>query len=126
MIGVFAGENDSFLAAFWCRGRQCIKMAGTSRRPKVAMPQRRDVESTYKEVNKRQRRDVSAPNVATLQRRDVSTSFSSQSLKEKGGPEFERRIGDQGTYELGHENQNNSDIDLEEELVICIFLRFGQ
>ena len=44
----------------------------------VLTSQCHDVESTYKEVNKRQRHD--AP---TLQRRDVSTSFSSQSLKGK-------------------------------------------
>ena len=50
--------------------RQCIRMAGTSRRPNVATSQRRDVESIYKEVNK-------------LQRCDVSASFSSQSLKGK-------------------------------------------
>ena len=47
----------------------------TSRPPNVATSQRRDVESTYKEVNKRKRRDVNA-------------SYSSQSLKAKGGPEF--------------------------------------
>ena len=61
----------------------------------------------------------------TLQLRDVSTDYSSQSLKEKGD-QNSRGIGDQGTYELGHGNQNSSDIDLEEEPVICIFLRFGQ
>ena len=46
----------------------------------VTTSQRRDVESTYKEVNKRQRRDAPTsqrPNVATFQRRDVSASFSS-------------------------------------------------
>ena len=63
------------MEAFWSRGRTCIKMAGTSRRPNAATSQRRDVESTYKEVNKRQRRDVNA-------------SYSSQSLKAKGGLEF--------------------------------------
>ena len=50
-------------------------MAGTSQRCNVAMPSRhdgRDVGSTYIEVNKRQRRDVSA-------------SSASQSLKEKRG-----------------------------------------
>ena len=128
MIGLFAGEKGQFLAAFWCRERQCIKMTGTSRRPNVATsqrrnvptsrrpnvvtPQRRDVESTYKEVNKRQRCDASA-------------SYSSQSLKEKG-EQNSRGIEDQGTYELGHGNQNSSDIVLEEEPVICIFLRFAQ
>ena len=88
-----------------------------SRRPHVVTSQRRDVGSTYIEVNKRQRRDV---NVATLQRRDVSASSASQSLKAKRGLEFEG-IRDRGSYELGHENQNISDFDLGEEPVICIF-----
>ena len=58
MIGLFVGEKGQFLVAFWCSGRQCMKMTGMSRRPNVATPQLRDVESTYKEVNKRQRRDA--------------------------------------------------------------------
>ena len=87
----------------------------------VATSQRRDVESTYKEVNKRQRHD--AGNVVTLQRRDVSASYSSQSLKGKW-EENSRGIGDRGSYELGHGIQSSSDIDLYEELVICIFPHF--
>ena len=59
-------------------------MAGTSRRPHVVKPQRRDVGSTNIKVNKQQRRDVS-----TSQRRDVSASSASPSLKAKMGPEFE-------------------------------------
>ena len=55
-------------------------MGGTSRRPNVATPQRRDVGSTNIKVNKRQRRDVSA-------------SSASPPLKAKRGPEFEA-IGD--------------------------------
>ena len=54
-----------------------IRMAGTSRRPNIVTSQRRDVESTYKEVNKRQRRDAPTSrrsNVATLQRCNVATS----------------------------------------------------
>ena len=51
-------------------------MAGTSRRPHVVTPQRRNVGSTNIKVNKRQRRDVSA-------------SSASPSLKAKRGPEFE-------------------------------------
>ena len=58
VIGCLQAEKGQFLAAFWCRRRQCIKMTGTSRRPNVVTSQRRDVESTYKEVNKRQRRDA--------------------------------------------------------------------
>ena len=81
MIGLFAGEKGQFLAAFWCRGRQCIKMTGTSRRPNVATPQLRDVESTYKEVNKRQCRDV------PTSRRQRELFFSI--IKSKRGPEFE-------------------------------------
>ena len=92
----------------------------------VATSQRRDVESTYKEVNKRQRRDAPTsrrPNVTTLQRRDVSASYSSQSLKGKG-EQNSRGIGDRGSYELGHGIQSISDIDLYEEPVICIFPSF--
>ena len=48
----------------------------------VAMSQRRDVGSTYIEVNKWQRRDVSA-------------SYASQSLKVKGDQNFEV-VGDRG------------------------------
>ena len=47
----------------------------TSQRPHIVTSQRRDVGSTYIEVNKRQRRDV-------------NVSFASQSLKAKRGPEF--------------------------------------
>ena len=69
-------------------------MAGTSRRPHVVTSQRRDVGSTNIKVNKRQRRDI-------------STSFASQSLKEKVGPEFK---GDRRSrkYELGHGNHHSS------------------
>ena len=87
--------------------------APTSRRPHVVTPQRRDVESIYKEFNKWRR-----PNVTKLQRRDVSASYSSQSLKAKGDQNSGGGgggIGDQGTYELGHRNKSNSDFDLEEE-----------
>ena len=63
-------------------------------------------------------------NVATSQRRDVSASYSSQSLKGKGDRNS-REIGDRKSYEPGRGNQSNSDIDLEEEPVICIFLCFG-
>ena len=87
-------------------------MAGTSRRPNVATLGQHIKKST-------------SGNVATPQRRDVSASYSSQSLKAKGDQNSRGGIGDQGTYELGHENQNSSDIDLKEEPVICIFLRFG-
>ena len=65
------------------------------------------------------------PNVAKSQRRNVSAGYSSQSLKAKGD-QISRGIGDQGTYELGHGNQDSSDIDLKEEPVICIFFHFGQ
>ena len=82
-------------------------MAGTSRRHHVVTPQRRDVGSTNLKVNKWQRRDVSA-------------SFVFSSLKAKRGAELEAS----GSYELGHGNQSSSDIDLDEEPVICIFSRF--
>ena len=66
----------------------------------VATSQHRDVGSTYIEVNKRQRRDVSA-------------SYASQSLNAKRGPEFEGGIGDRGTYELGHGNHSSRTLTLE-------------
>ena len=79
--------------------------------------QRRDVGSTKLKVNKWQRR-----NASTSRRQ---REFCLLSLKAKRGAEFEASgIGDQGTYELGHGNQNISDVNLEEEPVICIFLRF--
>ena len=59
-------------------------------------------------------------NVSTSQRRDVSVSYSTQSLKGKW-EQNSRGIGDRGSYELGHGIQSNSDIDLYEEPVICIF-----
>ena len=71
-IGVNTGAIDvkrQVLEAFWSRERQCIKMAGTSRRW-----------VNYVEVNKQQRRDVSA-------------SYTSQSLKAKRGTRI-RGIGD--------------------------------
>ena len=46
------------------------------------------------------------------QRRDVSAIPASPSLKAKKGPEFEASKN-QRSYELGHGNQNSSDLDLE-------------
>ena len=98
----------------------------------VATSQRRDVESTYKEVNKRKRRDAPTSRrskVATSQRRDVATSprqceFLLSIIKRKMGTEFEG-IGDWESYEPGCRNQSSSDIDLGEEPAICTFLCFG-
>ena len=72
----------------------------------VATSQRRNVESIYKEVNKRQRRDAPTsrrPNFETLQRRDVSASFSSQSLKGK----WERNLGGS---EIGNRTNQGAEI----------------
>ena len=110
MIGCLQAKKGQFLAAFWCKGRQCIKMTGTSRRPNVVTLSQHIKKST-------------SGNVATLLRRDVSASYSSQSLKGKW-EQNSRGIGDWGSYELGHRIQSSSDIDLYEEPVICIFLRF--
>ena len=41
-----------FLDAFWIRGWKCIKLAGTSRRSKVATSPRRDVLTSRRWVNK--------------------------------------------------------------------------
>ena len=54
--------------------------------------ERRDVPTSRRWVNKRQRHDVSTSqrlNIATLQRRDINAISVSSSLKEKRGPEFE-------------------------------------
>ena len=60
------------------------------------------------------------------QRRDVSTSRRQRELclsiiKSKKRDQNSRH---RGSYELGHGNQSSSDIDLDEEPVICIFPRF--
>ena len=106
-------------------------MAGTSRLPHVVSSQRRDVGSTYIEVNKRQRRDVLTsrrPNVATSQRRDVPTSrrqreFCLSIIKSKKGTRIQG-IGDRGAYELGHGNHNSNNFDLGEEPIILYFSSF--
>ena len=91
-------------------------MTGTSRRPNFATSQRRDVESTYKEVNKQQRRDVPT----SRRQREFLLSI----IKRQMGTEF-GGIGDWESYEPGRGNQSNSDIDLGEEPAICTFLCFG-
>ena len=60
------------------------------------------------------------------QRRDVPTLRRQRELcisiiKSKKG---DQNSGHRGSYELGHGNQSSSDIDLDEEPVICIFPRF--
>ena len=77
--------------------------------------QRRDVGSTYIEVNKRQRRNVST----SRHQREFCLSI----IKSKKGTII-RGIGDRGAYELGHGNHNNSDFDLGEEPVILYFSSF--
>ena len=74
----------------------------------VATSQRRDVGSTNIKVNKRQHREVSANSV-----------FSS--LKAKRGAE----LGVSGIVRTRARKSEQSDIDLEEEPVIYIFLCFG-
>ena len=84
-------------------------MVGTSRRPNVATSQRRDVGSTYIEVNKRQRRDVSA-------------SYSSQSLKAKWGPEFKGGSEIEDVRTRARKSSQQQDFDLGEEPSFCIFI----
>ena len=91
-------------------------MIGTSRRPNVATSPRRDVESTYKEVNKRQRRD--AP--TSRRQRELFLSI----IKRQMGTEFEGGSEIENRTNRGRKPEQ-SDIDLEEEPVICIFLCFG-
>ena len=96
-------------------------MAGTLRRPNVVTSQRRDVGSTI--YRSQQAATSRRPNVVTSQCRDVATSRRQHELclsiiKSKKRDHNSRH---QGSYELGHENQSSSDIDLDEEPVICIF-----
>ena len=72
----------------------------------------------------------------TTQRRDVgSTIYKSQQAATSGrqcelclsiikSKKGDQNSGHRGSYELGHGNQSSSDIDLDEEPVICIFPRF--
>ena len=98
--------------------RQCIRMAGTSRRPNVTTLGQLLCRST-------------SGNVATSQRRDVSTSrrcnvakpvrvLFSHHLKANRM----RILGYRETYRLGGGNQSSNDIDLEEEPEICIVSSF--
>ena len=64
----------------------------------------------------------------TSQRRNVATSqrqrdFYLSIIKSKKGTRIQG-IGDQGAYELRHENHNSSDFDLGEEPVILYFSSF--
>ena len=84
-----------------------MKMSGTSRRPHVATSPRRDVGSTTMQVNKKQRRDVHA--------NAVFSSFKSKQ---------EEELEVSGNVRTRDGNQSSSDIDLEEEPVICIVSSF--
>ena len=86
--------------------------------------QRHDVGSTI--YRSQQATTLRRPNVVTSQRRNVATSrrqreFCSLIIKSEKGVQNSRH---RGSYELGHGNQSSSDIDLDEEPVICIFPRF--
>ena len=104
----------------------------TSRRLHVVTSQRRDVPTSRRWVHIYRSQQAATSrrlNVVTSQRRDVATSrrqrrFYLLIFKSKKGTRI-RGIGDQGAYELGHENHNSSDFDLGEEPVICIFLLLG-
>ena len=122
-------QKDSFWKQFQSSRRQCLKMSGTSRRHP-----RRDVPSSRRWVNYYAGQQVATSqrlNVVTSQRRDVPTSrrsnvatsvrvLFSHHLKANRVQNWRYRE----TYGLGHENQSTSDIDLEEEPVICIISLF--
>ena len=84
-------------------------MAGTSRRPHIVTSQRRNVGSTYIEVNKRQRRDVSA-------------SYASQSLKAKRGPELKGGSEIEDVRTRARKSSQQQDFGLGEEPSFCIFI----
>ena len=79
--------------------------------------QRRDVGSTYIEVNMRQRRDVST----SRRQREFCLSI----VKSKKGTRI-GEIGDRGAYELRHRNHNSSDFDLGEEPSFVFFFFFDR
>ena len=86
MFGVDAGtleQKGSCWKQFWSIWRLC--RSGASRRSHVVTFPRRDVGSTIVQVNKRQRRDVSASSVFPA-------------LKENGGAD----LGHREAYERGH------------------------
>ena len=100
-----------------------MKMSRTSRRSNVATSPRRDVPTSRRWVNYYAGQQAAMSrrlNVATLQRRDVSASAVFSSFKSKQGVDFEVS----GNVRTRGGNQSSSDIDLEEEPVICIVLRF--
>ena len=71
----------------------------------VATSQRRDVGSTYIEVNKRQRRDVST----SRRQHELCLSI----IKSKKVTRIREEIEDRGTYELGHGNHSSRTLTLE-------------
>ena len=87
----------------------------------VATSPRRDIPTSRRWVNKYRSQQAETSrrlNVATLQRRDVSAISASPSLKAK---KVDKNSRHRRSYERGHENQNSSDLDLEEETYFCIF-----
>ena len=127
-------KKGSLWKQCWSSMRQCIRMAGTSRRPNVATSPRRDVPTSRRWVNYyagQQAATSQSLNVATSQRRDVSTSrrcnvttsvrvLFSHHLKANRVQILRYRE----TYGLGRGNQSSSDIDLEEEPGIFIVSSF--
>ena len=99
-----------------------MKMSETSRRPNVATLGQLIYKSTSGNVSTSRRLNVATsqrPDVSTSRRLNVATSvrvLSFHHLKAKRV----QNLGYRETYGLGHGNQNSSDIDLEEEPVICI------
>ena len=84
----------------------------------VATSPRRDAPTSQRWVNY-----YKSHQAATSRRLNVATSARVMPLhheKQKGDQNSRHR----GSYERGHGNQSSSDIDLEEEPVICIFLLF--
>ena len=88
------------------------EMAGASRRSNIATSPRRDATTSRRWVNHYKRQQA----VTSRRQREIYPP----SLKAKEVQNWRHRK----TYGLGHENQNGSDIDLEEEPVICIVSSF--
>ena len=100
-----------------------MKMSGTSRCSNVATSPRRDVITSRHWVNYYAGQQAATSrrlNVVTSQRRDVRANAVFSSFKSKQEAEFEVL----GNIRTKGGNQSSSDIDLEEEPVICIVTSF--
>ena len=116
------------MEANWNNGKQCRKVAATSRRLNVVTSPRRDVPTSRRpHVATFQRRDVGSTNteVNNQKRRDASTSrrqleICTSSFKVR----MAQKLGHREAYERGHGIPEQSDANFEEVPVICTVSHF--